>query len=74
MKSPFRMSSLLVSLLLLICFASAAQATTTFRGFLKSEQEVPPRQSQATGINVQFVLGVQQNGTFRFLINVAALP
>ncbi|HLL73450.1 MAG TPA: CHRD domain-containing protein [Pyrinomonadaceae bacterium] len=49
MNSPFRASSLLVSLLLLICFASAAQATTTFRAFLKSEQEVPPRQSPASG-------------------------
>lgn len=50
MKSPIRPSYLLVTLLLLICFAPATHATTTFRGYLRSEQEVPPRQSNATGI------------------------
>ena len=25
-------------------------------------------------VNIQFLLGVQQTGTFRFLINIEALP
>jgi hypothetical protein len=30
--------------------------------------------ANGASINVQFLLGVQQPGTFRFLINIEALP
>ena len=39
-------------------------------GVISLSQPLAPGQS----INVQFVLGVQQSGTFRFFINVEALP
>jgi hypothetical protein len=39
-------------------------------GVVSLSQPMTPGQS----INVQFVLGVQQSGTFRFFINVEALP
>jgi hypothetical protein len=39
-------------------------------GVISLSQPLAPGQT----INVQFVLGVQQSGSFRFFINVEALP
>ncbi|HEV2800220.1 MAG TPA: lamin tail domain-containing protein [Pyrinomonadaceae bacterium] len=45
-------------------------------GYNSSLTVIPPNGSLASGntIDVQFLLGVQQEGNFRFLVNVEALP